>query len=103
MVKRTPVPGFSLTGQQLWAERPRDKGSLTYADGMLYTMNERGRVILVSAVPEKYGVAGEFSIPKGGEGPTWAHPVVCDGRLYIRHGDFVYVYDVQSTRRSERS
>ena len=85
-----------LTGRQLWAERPRDKGSLTYADGMLYTMNERGRVILVPAVPEKYGVAGEFSIPKGGEGPTWAHPIVCDGRLYIRHGGFLYVYDVRS-------
>ena len=85
-----------LTGRQLWAERPRDKGSLTYADGMLYTMNERGRVILVPAIPEKYGVAGEFSIPKGGEGPTWAHPIVCDGRLYIRHGGFLYVYDVRS-------
>ena len=84
-----------LSGRQLWAERPRDKGSLTYADGMLYTMNERGRAILVPAVPERYSVAGEFSIPKGGEGPTWAHPVVCDGRLYIRHSDFLYVYDVR--------
>ena len=85
-----------LTGRQLWAEHPRNKGSLTYADGMLYTMNERGRVTLVPAVPKAYSVAGEFSIPEGGEGPTWAHPVVCDGRLYIRHGDYLYVYDVRS-------
>ena len=85
-----------LTGRQLWSERPRDKGTLTYADGMLYTLNERGRVSLVPAVPEKYGVTGEFRIPKGGQGPTWAHPVVSGGRLYIRHGDFLYVYDVRS-------
>jgi outer membrane protein assembly factor BamB len=84
------------TGRQLWAERPRDKGSLTYADGMLYTINERGRVILVPALPEQYSTASQFSIPKAGQGPTWAHPVVCDGRLYIRHSDYLYVYDVRS-------
>ena len=85
-----------LTGRQLWAERPRDKGSLTFADGMLYTLNERRRVTLVPALPEKYSVAGQFSIPKGGQGPTWAHPVVSGGRLYIRHSDYLYVYDVRS-------
>ncbi len=85
-----------LTGRPLWAERPRDKGSLTYADGMLYTMNEKGRVTLAAAEPGGYRVAGEFRIPKGGEGPTWAHPVVCDGRLYIRHSDYLYVYEVRA-------
>ena len=85
-----------LTGRQLWAQWPKNKGSLTYADGMLYTINEKGRLRLVPAEPGGYRVAAEFSIPKGGEGPTWAHPVVCDGRLYIRHGDYLYVYDVRS-------
>ena len=44
---------------------------------------------------------GEFkfytqSLPKQGKGKTWAHLVICDGRLYIRHGDFLYVYDIRA-------
>ena len=38
----------------------------------------------------------KFKIPEGGEGPTWAHPVVCGGRLYIRHADRLYAYDVRA-------
>ena len=41
-------------------------------------------------------VISEFPLPQGGEGPSWAHPVVCAGRLYIRHGDFLYAYDVRA-------
>ncbi len=83
------------TGREMYAERGIKKGSLTYADGTLYMMNERGTVALVPATPNGYEPAGQFEIPEGGDGPTWAHPVVCDGRLYIRHGDFLYAYDIQ--------
>ena len=34
-------------------------------------------------------------LPKGGEGKSWAHPVVCGGRLYIRHGDALMAYDIK--------
>jgi outer membrane protein assembly factor BamB len=54
---------------------------------------------LVNAIPDRHDVVSEFKIPEGGEGPTWAHPVVCGGRLYIRHGDFLYAYDVRGTDR----
>jgi hypothetical protein len=37
-----------------------------------------------------------FRIRAGGQGPCWAHPVVCGGRLYLRHGDFLYCHDVQA-------
>jgi len=83
------------TGEMKYAERGVGKGSATYADGMLYTMSEKGRVGLVKATPDGHKLAGEFELPAGGEGPAWAHPVVCGGRLYLRHGDFLYAYEVK--------
>lgn len=83
-----------LTGRQIW-NHPRGKGSITYADGMLYLLDERSGVIsLIKASPEKYEPMGEFTVPKGGESMYWAHPVVCGKRLYVRHWDKVFVYDI---------
>lgn len=82
-----------LTGKQMWKSSP-GMGSLTYADGLLYLYNENGTMKLVKASPEKYEVTGEFQVPRGGAGPYWAHPVVCGGRLYLRHADQLYVYNV---------
>ncbi len=84
------------TGKQRWANRLEGKGSLTYAEGMLYTMNERGTVTLLRATPESCQIAGRFQLPEGGRGPTWAHPVVSGGRLYLRHGDLLFAYDVRA-------
>jgi outer membrane protein assembly factor BamB len=81
-----------LTGKQLW--KTDGKGSVTYAEGMLYNLDERGTIKLVRATPEKYEKSGEFKVPKGGESMYWAHPVVCGGKLYIRHGDKLFAYDV---------
>ena len=72
------------------------KGSLTCAEGMLYTYSENGKAGLVRATPKGHEVISQFHIPEGGAGPCWAHPVVCGGRLYLRHGDFLYAYDVKA-------
>jgi outer membrane protein assembly factor BamB len=82
-----------LTGKQLW--KTDGKGSVTYADGMLYLLDERGAMKLIRATPDKYELAGEFTVPKGGEGNYWAHPVVCGNRLYIRHADKIYAYNLK--------
>jgi outer membrane protein assembly factor BamB len=82
------------TGEMKYAERGVGKGSLTYADGMLYTLSENRDVGLVPATSEKHEVVSKFKTPAGPEGPTWAHPVVCGGRLYIRHADKLYAYSV---------
>ncbi|MCX7825493.1 MAG: hypothetical protein N2689_08030 [Verrucomicrobiae bacterium] len=65
---------------------------------MIYAMDERGNVLLVRPTPAERVVVSQFSLPKGGRGPTWAHPVVCGGRLYIRHGDFLYAYNITNPR-----
>lgn len=82
-----------MTGEQKWNETT-DEGCITYADGMLYTMEQRGTMRLVKATPEKYEVTGEFKLPSGGKGFYWAHPVICNKRLYIRHADKIFVYDI---------
>jgi outer membrane protein assembly factor BamB len=80
-------------GRELW--QTRGKGSLTYADGHLYCLDERGTMSLVKATLEKWDQISSFPVPRGGEGFHWAHPVVCDGRLYVRHSDNLYVYQIR--------
>ncbi len=71
------------------------KGSIIYADGMLYAYDERrGTVGLVRPNAEKFDVVSEFRITKG-EGPHWAHPVINDGTLYLRHGNAFMAYKVK--------
>lgn len=83
------------TGQKRYAERGVGKGSLTWAEGMLYTFSEKRDVALVRATPDGHQPISRFRLPSGGDDPTWAHPVVCGGRLYLRHGDWLYVYAVR--------
>lgn len=72
------------------------KGSVTYADGMLYCYEEKeGTVGLVKATPEKFDIVSSFKVPKG-TGKHWAHPVILDGILYIRHGDTLMAYDIKA-------
>jgi outer membrane protein assembly factor BamB len=71
------------------------KGSLTYADGMLYCLGERGTMSLVKATPEKWSPVSSFRLPRGGKGLYWAHPVVCGGRLYVRHSEKLFAYDIR--------
>lgn len=84
------------TGQMQYAARGVGKGTVTYADGMLYTLSERRVIGLVKPTPTAHQIISRFELPPQGEGPTWAHPVVCGGRLYLRHGDFLYVYNVKA-------
>ena len=84
------------TGKQTHRSDALGRASSTYADGMLYLLNHRRTVALVSPSPRASEIVSRFTIPKGGRGPTWAHPVVCGGRLYIRHGDYLYAYDIRA-------
>lgn len=84
------------TGKTLYTHSwDKKKGSLTYADGMLYCYAEKtGNFALVKADPSKFSIAGLFTVTEG-KGEHWAHPVVLDGRLYVRHGDVLMAYDVK--------
>ena len=82
------------TGVVAWKDRSVGKGSLVYADGNLYCLSENGVVGLVEATPTGYSEKGRFRIPQDNL-PTWAHPVVAGGRLYLRDQDTIYAYDVR--------
>ncbi len=84
-----------VTGEKKYAADGTGKGSMTYADGRLYTLSMERLAGLVKPSPTEFNVISTFEIPKGGDGLSWAHPVVCDGRLYIRHGDFLYAYSIR--------
>jgi outer membrane protein assembly factor BamB len=82
------------TGRKRW--QAPGKGSLTYADGRLYCLDERGTMALVKAIHDKWEEAGSFRLPRGGKGLYWAHPVICGGRLYVRHSDQLFAYDIRN-------
>ncbi|HKR13717.1 MAG TPA: PQQ-binding-like beta-propeller repeat protein [Pyrinomonadaceae bacterium] len=82
------------TGEIAWKDRSVGKGSLVYADGRLYCFSENGVMGLVEATPTGYVEKGRFRIQQG-ELPTWTHPVVAGGRLYLRDQDTIYAYDVR--------
>ncbi|MHC4247904.1 MAG: outer membrane protein assembly factor BamB family protein [Planctomycetota bacterium] len=74
-------------------------GSLTYADGMFYLFTDKGRAGLARATDDGFRVTGSFRLEDPGKRPTWAHPVVCGGRFYIRYGDKLEVRDVAAGAR----
>ena len=88
------------TGKIMWrADQPgRGSGCLVYADGCLYFLYENGVAALMEATPEKYNLKGTFKLPDrpGAKGPAWAHPVVHDGKLYLRWADVLFCYDVKA-------
>jgi outer membrane protein assembly factor BamB len=86
------------TGKVMWQERRPGKGSVIYADGRLYCRNEgrQGTVHLVEANPKEYVERGRFDQPDRTREQAWAHPVVANGRMYIRDQDALLCYDVKA-------
>ncbi len=71
-----------------------NKGSIVFADGMLYIYEERkGNLGLVRPNPEKFDLVSSFQV-KEGTGPHWAHPFIKNKVLYIRHGDVLMAFDI---------
>jgi outer membrane protein assembly factor BamB len=83
------------SGKTLWTTKWYSRGSIISADGMLYLYEEKsGHVALVNPDPSKLDIVSEFQITKGA-GPFWAHPVINKGKLYIRHGEVLMVYQIK--------
>jgi len=83
-----------FTGKVAWVNRSVGKGSLIGADGMLYVVGENHNMCLVEATPESYREQGRVELPDLGH-PTWSHPVIAGGRLYIRIQQRLIAFDVQ--------
>ncbi len=82
------------TGEVLWQDRAARKGSLAFADGRLYLRTEGGEMILVEPSRQKFVERGRFDQPDRTELPAWAHPVIANGKLYVRDQNLLLCYDV---------
>ena len=84
-----------MTGAIGFSSRAAGKGSVHYADGLLYGLTERDRtVLLIRPEPTEFVLLSSFDLPNEVTGPSWAHPVVIGSRMYLRHGQYLYCYDV---------
>lgn len=83
------------TGEVAWRDRSVGKGSVIFADDRLYLFSENGVVGLAEANPAGYREHGRFQI-RTGSLPTWSHPVVANGKLFLRDQDTIYAYDVRA-------
>ena len=83
------------TGEVAWRDRSVGKGSLVFADDRLYLYSEGGVVGLAEANPGGLSGARPFPASRPEACPTWSHPVVSGGKLFLRDQDTIYAYDVR--------
>jgi hypothetical protein len=90
------------TGALVWNEKSKlGKGAVGYADGMLYCLDEsNGTVALVEASPKGWNEHGRFKLDpltqiRSPQGHIWTHPVISNGRLYLRDQDLIFCYAVK--------
>ena len=84
------------TGKTNWEKDWFTKGSIVSADGLLYCYEERqGHIALVEPDAKDFKIISTFKV-NGGEGPYWAHPVIYNGMLFLRHGSALMIYDVKN-------
>ncbi len=99
-------PGWTCqdfkTGELVWSEKSKlGKGAIAYADGMLYCLDEtKGTVVLIEASPKGWVEHGRFTLEplseiRSNKGHIWTHPVISNGRLYLRDQDLIYCYAVK--------
>lgn len=82
------------SGQIRWRERS-SKGSVVYADGHIVHRSERGPVTLFEATPSSFVEKGRFDQPQRSGRPAWSHPVIADGKLFLRDMDKLLVYNIR--------
>lgn len=91
------------TGEEVWSHRDFGKGAIGYADGMLYCLDEgSGTVVLAEASTKAWKEHGRFKLDpqtkiRSSQGRVWTHPVISNGKLYLRDQDLIYCFDVKGS------
>jgi outer membrane protein assembly factor BamB len=89
------------TGEMVWSDKSLGKGAITYADGNLYALEEdTGTVALIEATTEGFNEISRFELQPQSEqrspqGKIWVHPVIANGKLYLRDQEIIYCYDIK--------
>lgn len=88
--------GFDwATGETRYEHEDLTTGAAVYADDRLYVLDERGRVALLKPTPNGIETTGQFLLAGERVRDAWAHPVLLDGRLYLRYHDSLWCYSVK--------
>jgi hypothetical protein len=82
------------TGEIKYKDQQIGMGVTIVADDMLYCYTDKGEMALVKPSPEKFDIISQFPITKGTD-QHWAHPVIFQGVLYVRHGDSLMAYRIK--------
>jgi outer membrane protein assembly factor BamB len=89
----------SKTGEVLWDERSArraPKGSIALADDRLYYRTEDGTLLLIEPSRKEYIERGRVEQPERSSSPAWSHPVIANGKLYVRDQDLLFCYDISA-------
>jgi outer membrane protein assembly factor BamB len=81
------------TGEIVSSTKEIKKGNIIYADGLLYLYGQGGKIALAEPKPDGYNFINTFKVPYGSK-QHWAHLVIHNKRLYVRHGESLMVYDI---------
>jgi outer membrane protein assembly factor BamB len=91
------------SGEEVWAEKNAlGKGAIAYADGRFYCLAEgNGTVALIEASTKGWKEHGRFKLDpqttqRNPQGRIWTHPVITNGKLYLRDQDLLFCYDVKA-------
>ncbi len=84
------------TGEQTIVSEDFGDGVIVYADGLFYLYSSQGEFALVNMDRNRFEIKGRFEVPLGTD-QHWAHPLIKDKRMYIRHGDALMVYDISAS------
>lgn len=92
-----------LSGEMVWNEKSKlGKGAIAFADGMFYCLGEKdGACVLIEATPEGWQEHGRFVLEpqtenRAPKGKVWSHPVIADGKLYLRDQEIICCYDISA-------
>lgn len=80
------------------AGRKAPKGAIALADGRIYYRTEDGTMLLIEPSSKEYIERGRFEQPDRRNPPAWAHPVIANGKLYLRDQDLLLCYDIQAKK-----
>ncbi len=82
------------TGQTTCELKGLTTGAAIWADGRLYVLDEQGTAALLKPGPNSLEIVSQFQLTADGVRDAWTHPVLFDGRLYLRYHDTLWCYDV---------
>jgi outer membrane protein assembly factor BamB len=83
------------TGNQIFSTKEMAPATLIANDGLLYIYSESGKIFLVEPDSDGFKILSSFTVPFGAN-PHWAHLVIKDKKLFVRHGTSLMVYDIAS-------